>query len=151
MARASPDIPSKFLQCQEISRRLGALGTQICPDNGGSAVQKRPLPKVTRSVRGVKLPSSMAVALGGPGLASRAYYVSSHIYIYIIIYICIYELYIYIILGTGVTFAPERGSHSPLNQKGPHSPLNHKTFNVVLNPLGLNLGTRGHLRGLGNL
>ena len=47
--------------------------------------------------------------------------------------------------GTGVTFAPERGSHSPLNQKGSHSPLNHKTFNVVLNPLGLNLGTRGHL------
>ena len=53
--------------------------------------------------------------------------------------------------GTGVTFAPERGSHSPLNQKGSHSPLNHNTFNVVLNPLGLNLGTRGHLGGLGNL
>ena len=53
--------------------------------------------------------------------------------------------------GTGVTFAPERGSHSPLNQKGSHSPLNHNTFNVVLNPLGLNLGTRGHLGGLGKL
>ena len=53
--------------------------------------------------------------------------------------------------GTRVTFAPERGSHSPLNQKGSHSPLNHNTFNVVLNPLGLNLGTRGHLGGLGNL
>jgi len=28
--------------------RLGALGIQICPDNGGSSVQKRPLPSVTR-------------------------------------------------------------------------------------------------------
>ena len=53
--------------------------------------------------------------------------------------------------GTRVTFAPERGSHSPLNQKGSHSPLNHNTFNVVLNALGLNLGTRGHLGELGNL
>ena len=47
--------------------------------------------------------------------------------------------------GTGVTFAPERGSHSPLNQKGSHSLLNHNIFNTVLNPLGFNLGTRGHL------
>ena len=53
------------------------------------------------------------------------------------------------VAGTGVTFAPERGSHSPLNQKGSHSPLNHKTFNVVLNPLGLNLGTRGTGEPLG--
>ena len=39
-------------------------------------------------------------------------------------------------LGTGVTFAPKRGSHSPLNQKGSHSPLNHNILNMLLNLLG---------------
>jgi len=103
LARASPDIPSKFLQCQEISRRLGALGTQICPDNGGSAVQKRPLPKVTRSVRGVKLPSSMAVALGGPGktgiksiLCVESYIYMCVICILFLLYRCKLYMYIYI-------------------------------------------------------
>ena len=38
--------------------------------------------------------------------------------------------------GTGVTFAPKRGSHSPLNQKGSHSPLNHNILNMLLNLLG---------------
>ena len=47
--------------------------------------------------------------------------------------------------GTGVTFAPKRGSHSPLNQKGSHSPLNNNNLNMLLNPLGFNLGTRGLL------
>ena len=51
--------------------------------------------------------------------------------------------------GTGVTFAPKRGSHSPLNQKGSHSPLNHNILNMLLNLLGSNLGTRGHLGGTG--
>ena len=50
--------------------------------------------------------------------------------------------------GTGVTFAPKRGSHSPLNQKG-YSPLNNNNLNMLLNPLGFNLGTRGLLGGLG--
>ena len=52
-------------------------------------------------------------------------------------------------VGTGVTFAPKRGSHSPLNQKGSHSPLNNNNLNMLLNPLGFNLGTRGLLGGLG--
>ena len=66
--KSIPRYPQfQFQDISGFSRRLGALGTQICPDNGGSSVQKRPLPKVTRWVRGVKLPSSMAVALGDPG------------------------------------------------------------------------------------
>ena len=44
------------------------------------------------------------------------------------------------LLGTGVTFAPKRGSHSPLN---------NNNLNMLLNPLGFNLGTRGLLGGLG--
>ena len=48
------------------------------------------------------------------------------------------------------------GSHSPLKeghirpkQKGSHSPLNNNSLNMLLNPLGFNLGTRGLLGGLG--
>ena len=51
--------------------------------------------------------------------------------------------------GTGVTFAPIRGSHSPLTQKGSHSPLINNNLNMLLNPLGFYLGTRGLLGGLG--
>ena len=47
--------------------------------------------------------------------------------------------------GRGSHSPLKRGSHSPLNQKGSHSPLNNNNLNMLLNPLGFNLGTRGLL------